>query len=646
MEKIAFIVDRLNGEPFNKGFTTMSEFDGKPSLDLLDLLVDVVCAIDPEQESLRKEDTDAKITRILNFLRVMKFANEEQFEDVKNLLMSGDKEMLQTVLHWCLQRFEHLQKRAYLAKYLSPEVVAPEYMSDDLIVELLQRMKEMQTEFKDVHKRIDQLRGTSSRPGELKAEISRLEQEKTQLQNKISRMKKDSHHDQAYFQDMLKATSGLRKEQEEEARIQDKLREHRRALQEVDTRYNEIGKRLSEAKNSGVQKQSAEQLLSKLQRDVKEVVDRKDAVETQLQEKQHMFEKLHGFGGADRNTSEEDVRAKREQLRDVEEDLAVAQDRLDGALEHNQKLMVFRQASAMALKKVREREEALEEVLEEKRRWSRQYDDKEEQLQASGVDTRSTKMDLKKYGAIVREKIEKYKRMREELASLRGELVVLQRTEAVLKSRDEKIDEYYTQLEEEKGIKGARDEQEKVEKLTMATAEVDQAKGATLEQISQLVEQIGREFKNKQAQLQPIIAELKGVRAEYMEVEASHTGKKETFDKVAVGLDMDKQALERECDTLQDESIREESRYHYLNNLISMNKMKLERAEKERKYQQGDGRMLRDFASFDELYTNKLAQQEQLTKQLRKRQKELKENVDTLSNQKVLFKVRAVGSVL
>ena len=40
-------------------------------------------------------------------------------------------------------------------------------------------------------------------------------------------------------------------------------------------------------------------------------------------------------------------------------------------------------------------------------------------------------MDLKKYGAVVREKIEKYKRMREELAAIRAELVVLQRTEQV-----------------------------------------------------------------------------------------------------------------------------------------------------------------------------------------------------------------------
>lgn len=45
--------------------------------------------------------------------------------------------------------------------------------------------------------------------------------------------------------------------------------------------------------------------------------------------------------------------------------------------------------------------------------------------------------------------------------------------------------------------------------MTEKTAEIDQLKGATLEDISAMVESITREFKNKQQQLQPLIAELK-----------------------------------------------------------------------------------------------------------------------------------------
>ena len=41
------------------------------------------------------------------------------------------------------------------------------------------------------------------------------------------------------------------------------------------------------------------------------------------------------------------------------------------------------------------------------------------------------------------------------------------------------------------------------------TAAVDSEKGATLEQISGMVEQISREFKSKMIQVQPLMAELK-----------------------------------------------------------------------------------------------------------------------------------------
>jgi anion-transporting ArsA/GET3 family ATPase len=102
---------------------------------------------------------------------------------------------------------------------------------------------------------------------------------------------------------------------------------------------------------------------------------------------------------------------------------------------------------------------------------------------------------------------------------------------------------------------------------------------------------------------------------------------------------MEKQTLEKECNQFQEECLREESRYHQLQNLINITKIRYDRCEQEKKWQHGQGRLMRDFASLKELYTNKLAQQEQLTKQLRKRQKELKENSGALTNQKTNFMV-------
>ena len=212
-----------------------------------------------------------------------------------------------------------------------------------------------------------------------------------------------------------------------------------------------LAKRLSEAKSSGVQKQSPEQLLNKLQKEVKDLMDRKDQLESTLRDKESQLEQLSGWGGGDRAITDEDINMKRDQVQEMDTSLANIQDRLDGALENNQKLLVFRQAAAIAIKRFREKEEEVDRLVEEKRRIQKLIEDKEAELQASGVQAKG-KMDLKKYGAIVRDKIEKYKRMREELASLRAELVILQRTEAIVKDRDKNIEEFLSDLEKKKGV--------------------------------------------------------------------------------------------------------------------------------------------------------------------------------------------------
>lgn len=686
MEKISFIVDALNHPPFNKGISTMTELDSKTGGELLDLVCEIVVAVDSEQEGIFKEPLDFRISRIMAFLTVMKFnIPEDQMEDFQNLLYSGDKDIIYTIMHWCLSKFDHLSKRAYLARFLMPLDIPAEFLNDDLIVDLQQRLKELQTEFKEVHKAAEQVRASGVKPSDLKQEIIQLENDRTQLQNKIQKMKKDMNVDEDRLQEMLRATSALRKEQENEVMNHERLREHRRAAQETEMRYSDASRRLQELKSSGIQSQSAEQILSKLSQDVKELQDRRDGIERVIAEREMHLEKLQSWDNADRPATEDDVQFKRDQVHELEDTVASLTERLDGAVERNTKLVVSRQASAMAMRKLREREEEADTLQEEARRLERQIEEKEAEIRQrqqaemqGGGAGRISKAELKKYGQAVKEKIDVYKRMREELAGMRNELVVLQRTESILRSRDANLEQFLTDLEKQKGVEvrgdgfaerqetglylkcavlcrcvfvfamllqGYRETQRALIEMTEKTAEIDQLKGATLEDISAMVESITREFKNKQQQLQPLIAELKSVRQEYLDVESQYQEKKLSYEKVAVGLDMEKQSLEKDCTQFQDECLREESRYHQLQNLISISKIRLARVEQEKKWQAGQGRLMRDFASLKELYANKLAQQDQLTKQLRKRQKELKENAGALTNQKTNFMVSG-GAVL
>jgi len=405
-------------------------------------------------------------------------------------------------------------------------------------------------------------------------------------------------------------------------------------------RFQDSSKRFGDIRSGGTQNQTADQLFQKLQRDVRELQDRRETLESATVEREMHLEKLQSWENSDRATTEDDVLHKRDQVHDMEDNVKHLQNQLDASLERNTKLVVFRQASTMALTKLREREDEMDKLLQEKRRITKLTEEKEQELRASGRGAaagKPGKADLKKYGAVVRDKVEKYKKMREELSIVRAELVVLQRTEQVLKARHNNIDEFNAELEKSKGVEGYRGTQRALEDMAEKTNQIDETKGLTLEQISTMVEQITREFKTQQAKLQPLMAQLKKTRGIFQDVEATYLDKKSVYDKVAVGLEMEKSALEKECDSYQEECLREESRFHYLNSLTSIARIKLDRAEQESKWQNGDGRLMRDFSSFKDLYSNKLNQQEQLTKQLRKRQKELKENSGVMTNQKSNF---------
>ena len=249
---------------------------------------------------------------------------------------------------------------------------------------------------------------------------------------------------------MLRVTSILRKEQEEELRIYERMRVYRQGYEEAELRYNDAAKRFSELKNSGIQNQSAEQLFVKLQKDVKDLNERKENLEVKLLERENHYEKLQSWDQSDQNTTEEDVYNKRQQVRDLEDQIKSLQDRLDSAIDRNDKLVVFRQASVLARKKLREKEEETDRLQEEKRRYKKIIEEKENENKNRG--SGKSKVDLQKYGAVVREKIDRYKKMREDLAALRAELVVLQRTEQVLKNKAQNLEQFMTELEKKKGV--------------------------------------------------------------------------------------------------------------------------------------------------------------------------------------------------
>ncbi len=158
----------------------------------------------------------------------------------------------------------------------------------------------MQAQFKEAHKAYEKATSTGgaggqqqapkASPAELRREIAQLEDERTQLVEKIAGLKKRTadvvsvvahvlcacplNHIstcvQPGFAGLLDATSKLRKEQEEEAKLGERMQEQRLALQAAERRYADVNRRLAETRAATVEELSATAVLEAARREASE----------------------------------------------------------------------------------------------------------------------------------------------------------------------------------------------------------------------------------------------------------------------------------------------------------------------------------------------------------------------------------------
>lgn len=77
--------------------------------------------------------------------------------------------------------------------------------------------------------------------------------------------------------------------------------------------------------------------------------------------------------------------------------------------------------------------------------------------------------------------------MKKTLDEIRQELTVLTRTESILKSRADNIEELMANMEKEKGIQGYSKMEDKLEDISKNKEKLDNQKDQTLQEISKIV---------------------------------------------------------------------------------------------------------------------------------------------------------------
>merc|ERR1712193_281820 len=116
-------------------------------------------------------------------------------------------------------------------------------------------------------------------------------------------------------------------------------------------------------------------------------------------------------------------------------------------------------------------------------------------------------------------------------------------------------------LEQKKGVAGDVETEQELNTVSDKKAEIDMAKGQTLNEISKIVEEINHQIRMKKDKLAPQIKVLRKVRQEYTTVEQDFLQKKGVYDTQKLHYDGEINRLSQELDNLTKEQERLERQF-------------------------------------------------------------------------------------
>ncbi|XP_073863888.1 intraflagellar transport protein 81 homolog isoform X18 [Macaca fascicularis] len=289
------------------------------------------------------------------------------------------------------------------------------------------------------------------------------------------------------------------------------------------------------------------------------------------------------------------------------------------------KLSLYRQQASIISRKKEAKAEELQEAKEKLASLEREASLKRNQTREFDGTEVLKGDEFKRYVSKLRSKSTVFKKKHQIIAELKAEFGLLQRTEELLKQRHENIQQQLQTMEEKKGISGYSYTQEELERVSALKSEVDEMKGRTLDDMSEMVKKLNSLVSEKKSALASVIKELRQLRQKCQELTQECDEKKSQYDSCAAGLESNRSKLEQEVRRLREECLQEESRYHYTNCMIKNLEVQLRRATDEMKaYISSDQQEKRK--AIREQYTKNIAEQENLGKKLREKQKVVRES--------------------
>lgn len=626
-QQLRYVVDTLNLPPYNKRLNLVT-FDSLNTFSLLQVLNDVLAEISPDHKiDLREESPDQTAIRMLNLLRILQYKPKgDQGEGVtafRQGLIQGDKATIYPLLHWLLEKTAELKKRAYLAPFLIKIDVPSEYLQDETVIEVCTIHDELVEQFKELHKTVEQQRSSKFSVAEVRRDIKSMEDEKEQLTKRVEKLrnKSSSVPKQA---PLLDACRKLRKERDKQEELAEQRTTQKNQLLHAQQKIQQLETQLSELVDSS-EGLNPEKLISQLEEEnhLKHILTQ-ETLPKKLEAKKKECSELEQVL-SEPLLSQASLDALQQQIDEANAEISrLMEKRMPGTDPLLDKLAIFRQQASIIAHKKETAADEYKVALDELSAAQGDLSIRQKQLSETEGGEVLREEEFKKFVAKLRFSNNTYKEKKNALSALKAEYGVLARTEEILKSRDENLQDLLVTLEQKKGVHGYRETQENLEHVSTAKSGLDEQKENVLKEMSATIERLNAAIAEKKASLAPMVKELRPLRQKHQELLATHTEKKLAYDTMMAGLESKRSALEQEVRVYWEEIINEHSKYHSLQNMLKLMDIHTHRLAVEMKcYTSSDPAEKRK--SLRDQLTRKIQEQENHGKELKAMQREIKE---------------------
>ena len=629
------IVAILKNPPFNETMTLFS-FEEKKEYELLDLIIKVMGMIDKSVQ-LDNNDTAACLKAVFEFLQILKFPypSERQLQDD---LARGDKRLLIQILHFLLTGLRTLSDKYYVNKFTSPINIGQEFLGDDEILELYNRLKEYQAEFLTTYNMLEEKKQNAPKIDEIQEDIRKSQNDKLQLSRSIAKHKKEYANKQD-FQELFEMTSKLRKEQEQDSNLEKKLAKQQYDIKEAEERLIVAQQRLLDNKKNLDNNVSALKLLenARAQRNNNrdafenmskyELIDRRNRIKT-LEEILQMPE-----------FTMNDLQDLKQQRQELLLEIDKLENKLKNSPTHSSELQIYKQSAMQATNAREASEKNLAKLEKEKNLLEIKYNELNKKFEAQKGYKFVRKNDLIQQAENLKKKKELFHKCQKVIDKIKGEALILDRTINILKEKTSDGEDILKKYEEKNG-KILNQAKRELEQLATRKQEIDESKALTLEEYSKLIQQLKKKIadQDKRNIIAPLAEERDKLKREYEQILPNYEKKKRDFQNATADLRRNYDSVEAEYNE-SEKTFREcQNKYHQLNLSNIINEAMLKRCDDESQYMSKPDKRLKDnYKDYQSYYKEIINQENNLIKELREKQLKTKEAFEDNDRQSKMY---------